>query len=107
MAKLRLFIVEVTVEAVILAKDEDDAERITRREVGDIMADGDLDVHVGADITEGGRLPNGWTFDSYPYPSSDKTIETIQAAARKAAERADPVDMHTIDMFTGKALIDG
>lgn len=106
MAK-RLFIVEVTTEAVVLAEDEGDADRITRRQLSDIIADCDPDVFVGADITQGGRLPAGWSPDLYPYPVGNKTIAAIQAAAQKAAERVEPVDMHTIDMFTGKALIDG
>lgn len=106
MAK-RLFIVEVSTEVVVLAADEVDAERVTRSKLGDIVVECDPDVYVGADITQGGRLPAGWTHDLYPYPVGNKTIAAIQAAAQKATERVEPVDMHTIDMFTGKALIDG
>lgn len=107
MDNLRLFAVELTIEAVILATDEVDAERIAHQEKADIMADADPEVHVGADLTLGGRLPSGWTADTYPYPVGNRTIQAIQATARHAAERVEPVDRRTIDMFTGKALIDG
>jgi hypothetical protein len=72
----KLFEVEFTVRAVVVADDEVHAYSVALNHAREIMRDDPLeDIDVGRAILERSHLPTGWDANCYPYGCrADKTI---------------------------------
>lgn len=108
-APKKLFRVTLEIEAtvVVLAADEDDARRVAKSEIGDIMDEADQDISVGEELTSLQDLPHGWTRECSPYAYYSRDQKPLCELLPESTEPAPEVDDRTIDMFTGKALVDG
>lgn len=98
---MKLFEVEITVRAAIVADDLCDAMSVAYSEARDIVRDDSLDdVDVVREIKVIGALPAGWGACDLPYgDNDDQSIAQILAAQPPVIER----DTKTIDMFAGVA----
>lgn len=107
---MKLYRVSIDIEAcvVVLAEDEDSARRVARSELGEILDETDtsIDIHAGDEITSSEELPRGWDDTCSPYSARGAgSIGSYLAQIVQAEQEG--LDDRTIDMFSGKALIDG
>lgn len=93
----KLYEVEITVRAVIVADDLCDAMHVANCEARDIIRDDSLDdVYVVREIKKIESLPPDWTAACIPYGDhQDESIAQILADQPPVIER----DTKTIDMF--------
>ena len=81
---MKLYTVEVSVEMVVIAKDEADAERIAKETFESHSVDdlGQESFHA-APMEYIGQLPAGWQADALPFgddPEGDRAINVILLA---------------------------
>jgi hypothetical protein len=83
----KLFEVEFVVRVVVVAADEEDANRTALKRYRDIMFDGGDPAQplIKREIASVGDLPAGWDGGCLPY--GDHCNETIQSFLRRTARR--------------------
>lgn len=99
MGVLKLFEVELTFTAVVVAESEEEAHKVADSEAYEITRDNEPSVHVGKQITHEKDLPDEWTGDCLPYSDGEagdgETIQFYLDSAPPEVVR----DTKTIDMF--------
>ena len=91
---MKLFTVEMSVMAVVMAKSEMEAFTIAHGHRRDIWDEGDPDIDVHGEIKGLDRLPEGWDPMCLPYGGDGET------RLKDLLPETEPVrDTRTIDMF--------
>lgn len=91
----RLYEVEITVRAVIVAENMGDAIHVSYDEARDIVRNDDLDdCNVVYEIKSADRLPSGWDAGCIPFGGDGET--RIEEYLRNLPPER---DTKTIDMF--------
>jgi hypothetical protein len=98
--------VQVEAEIVVLAYDENDARRVASSNIPEYIHDAETDIHVREEMKSLAGLPNGWTATCSPYAYYSRDQKPLSELLPEAPEPPPEVDERTIDMFTGKALVD-
>ncbi|SCU75565.1 hypothetical protein CNECB9_2370139 [Cupriavidus necator] len=98
---MKLFTVEISVTAVVMAESEMEAYSVAISELSDIMRDSEPDIDVHGEIKALDRLPADWDPMCLPYGGDGET------RLKDLLQETEPVrDARTIDMFeqtTGEA----
>ncbi|SOY56814.1 hypothetical protein [Cupriavidus taiwanensis] len=95
---MKLFTVEVSVIAVVMAESLMDAHSVAVSEMRDIVRDTDPDIDVHGELKALDRLPEGWDPMCLPYGGDGET------RLKDLLPGTEPVrDTHTIDMFETEA----
>jgi hypothetical protein len=63
----KLYEIEITVRAVVLAESREDAYSVAYACKREIMTDSEVDYDVGNELVKGCRLPSDWNGGCYPY----------------------------------------
>ncbi|AZG14968.1 hypothetical protein [Cupriavidus pauculus] len=91
---MKLFTVELTVTAVVMADDERHARIVADARKYDIQSDSLDDFDVIGELKSLDRLPEGWDADCIPYGGDGET------RLKDLLPETEPVrDTRTIDMF--------
>lgn len=98
---MKLFEIEITVTAVVVADDMDHAFEVANMEARSILSDDSLDdVNVTREIKRGDRLPYGWDGGCCAY-GEDGGVRISEIL--DAQQPVVTPDTKTADMFTGAA----
>ena len=95
---MKLFTVEVSVTAVVMAESEMDAYSVAISYLSDIISDTDPDIDVLGEVKSLDRLPEDWDPMCLPYGGDGET------RLKDLLPETEPVrDTRTIDMFEQEA----
>ena len=99
---MKLFTVEISVTAVVMAESSMDAYSVAISELSDIVRENEPDVDVHGEIKALDRLPEGWDPMCLPYGGDGET------RLKDLLPETEPVrDTRTIDMFESQAATAG
>lgn len=91
---MKLYTVEISVTAVVMAETEKEAHSVARFELTDIVRDSDPDIDVHGEVKSLDRLPASWDPMCLPYGGDGET------RLKDLLPQTEPVrDTRTIDMF--------
>ncbi|WP_042886389.1 hypothetical protein [Cupriavidus necator] len=91
---MKLFTVEVSVTAVVIADSEKEARSVASYELRDIVSDAEPEIDVLGEIKGLNRLPSKWDPMCLPYGGDGET------RLKDLLPETEPVrDTRTIDMF--------
>ncbi|WP_454751653.1 hypothetical protein [Cupriavidus necator] len=91
---MKLFTVEISVTAVVMAESEMEAYSVAAYEAREIWSDAEPDIGVHGEVQSLDRLPEEWDGMSLPYGGDGET------RLKDLLPETEPVrDTRTIDMF--------